>query len=148
RTSPDFKRTVSASAAAGRHSPASAKSLNFGSTAPPIDPARRRYPARVLCQSERPAEPMRSGMERILERLLSRPSLQTAQMAGAAIRTELARDPRKTMSGLAAWSRHPDPLVRIASAVGYGFVGTRDRDALPDVLPHVERLANDKDPEV
>src|SRR5436309_13504361 len=87
-------------------------------------------------------------MERILEKLLARPSLQTAQMAGAAVRTELARDARKAMGGLAAWSEHGEPLVRIASGVGYGLVGTRDRDSLPEVLPYVERLANDTDGEV
>ena len=87
-------------------------------------------------------------MERILEKLLSRPSLQTAQMAGAAVRNELNRDPRKVFTGLAAWSEHGDPLVRIASGVGYGLVGTRDRNALPDVLPYIERLANDRADEV
>lgn len=82
-------------------------------------------------------------MDHILEKLLARPSLQTAQMAGAAVRSVMARDPREAIAGLAAWSEHPDPLVRIASGVGLGVMGTRDRNALPDALPYIERLAND-----
>src|SRR5438132_6450705 len=88
------------------------------------------------------------AMDDILDKLLARPSLQTAQMAGSAVRTELARDPRRAFAGLAAWSEHQNPLVRIASGVGYGLIGTRDRNALPEVLPYVERLANDADSEV
>jgi DNA repair photolyase len=87
-------------------------------------------------------------MEQILERLLSRPSLQTAQMAGAAVRSKLGRDPRGALAGLAAWSEHSDPLVRIAAGVGYAVIGTRDRNALAEVLPYVERLANDSSGEV
>jgi len=87
-------------------------------------------------------------MERILEKLLARPSLQTAQMAGVAVRNELARDPAAVMVGLAAWSEHRDPLVRVAAGVAYALVGKRDRDALPDVLAQVERLSRDRDPEV
>lgn len=87
-------------------------------------------------------------MEQILERLLSRPSLQTAQMAGAAVRSKLGRDPRGALAGLAAWSEHSDPLVRIAAGVGYAVIGTRDRNALAEVLPYVERLANDNSAEV
>ena len=87
-------------------------------------------------------------MDHILDKLLARPSLQTAQMAGAAVRTELARDPRRAFAGLSSWSQHSNPLVRIASGVGYGTVGTRDRNALPEILPFIERLANDEDTEV
>jgi DNA repair photolyase/3-methyladenine DNA glycosylase AlkC len=83
------------------------------------------------------------AMDQILEKLLARPSLQTAQMAGAAVRSVMARDPRAAISGLASWSEHPDPLVRIASGVGLGVMATRDRNALPDALPYIERLAND-----
>jgi DNA repair photolyase len=83
-------------------------------------------------------------METILEKLLARPSLQTAQMAGAAVRNVLARDPRRAYAGLAAWSEHGDPFVRIASGVGYGLLGTRDRNALPEALRYIERLANDR----
>lgn len=82
-------------------------------------------------------------METILEKLLARPSLQTAQMAGAAVRTHAARDPRRVLAGLAAWSEHADPLVRIASGVGYGTLATRDRNVLPEAMPYIERLAND-----
>ena len=82
-------------------------------------------------------------MDQILEKLLARPSLQTAQMAGAAVRSVMARDPRAAIAGLAHWSEHADPLVRIASGVGLGVMGTRDRNALPDALPYIERLAND-----
>jgi DNA repair photolyase len=87
-------------------------------------------------------------MERILERLLARPSLQTAQMAGTAVRNELARDPAGVMVGLAAWTEHRDPLVRVAAGVAYALVGKRDRDSLPDVLAQVERLARDREPDV
>ncbi len=87
-------------------------------------------------------------MEQILERLLTRPGLQTAQMAGAAVRNALGRDVRATLAGLAAWSEHPNPFVRIASGVGYGVIGVRDRNTLSDLLPYVERLANDAEPTV
>jgi len=87
-------------------------------------------------------------MERLLDGLLQRPGLQQAQMAGAAVRGLYVRDPDQAMVGLAHWSEHTDPIVRIASGVGYGVVGTRSRDALPAVLPYVERLANDHDLEV
>jgi len=87
-------------------------------------------------------------MQQILDKLLARPSLQTAQMAGAAVRNELARNPDAAMAGLAAWSEHRDPLVRIAAAVAYSVVGKRSRDALADVLERVAKLARDLDPEV
>jgi DNA repair photolyase len=87
-------------------------------------------------------------MEKILEKLLARPSLQTAQMAGVAVRNELARDPALVMAGLAVWADHRDPLVRVAAGVGYSLVGKRDRDGLPDVLAQVERLARDREPDV
>jgi DNA repair photolyase len=87
-------------------------------------------------------------MDQILEKLLARPSLQTAQMAGAAVRNELARDPGRVMAGLLSWTEHRDPLVRIAAGVAYALVGKRDRDALPDVLAHIERLSRDADPDV
>ncbi len=87
-------------------------------------------------------------MEDLLTRLLSRPGLQQARMAGAAVRGPYQRSPRDAIAGLASWSGHPNQFVRIASGVGYGVVGQRDRNSLNEILPFVERLANDNDDEV
>jgi DNA repair photolyase/3-methyladenine DNA glycosylase AlkC len=87
-------------------------------------------------------------MDQVVEKLLQRPTLQAAQMAGAAVRRLMAQDPRRALSTLAGWSEHAHAFVRIASGVGFGILGARDREALPDVLPYVERLCNDNDAEV
>lgn len=87
-------------------------------------------------------------MEHLLTRLLARPSLQTAQLAGSAVRGEMAQDPRRAFQGLAAWSTHAEPFARIASGVGFGLYATMDRNALTEVLPFLERLASDGDAEV
>lgn len=87
-------------------------------------------------------------MNRILERLLARPSLQSAQIAGTSVRGLVSVDPRRALTELATWSEHPEACVRIASGVGYGVAGTRDRNLLAEVLPYVERLANDHESSV
>ncbi len=87
-------------------------------------------------------------MQDLVDRLLVRPSLQSARMAGAAVRGVYHRAPQDTMAGLASWSAHPNTFVRIASGVAYGMVGQRDRNALTEILPYVERLADDGDSEV
>ncbi|MCE9637523.1 MAG: radical SAM protein [Planctomycetes bacterium] len=87
-------------------------------------------------------------MEHLLTRILSKPSLQQAQLAGNAVRGEMSQDARRAFSGLSSWSAHPNLYVRIASGVGYGLFATMDRDALTEVLPFLERLANDSAPEV
>lgn len=87
-------------------------------------------------------------MEHLLTRILARPSLQQAQLAGSAVRGEMSQDPRRAFSGLSSWSAHPNVFVRIASGVGYGLFATMDREALAEVLPFLERLAGDTDPEV
>jgi len=87
-------------------------------------------------------------MQDIVDRLLTQPSLQQAQMAGAAVRGAYNRDPKKALSDLASWSAHPDTHVRIASGIAYGVIGQRNRDLLAEILPFVERLANDEDAEV
>jgi DNA repair photolyase len=87
-------------------------------------------------------------MHAILDKLLERPDLQRAHLAGAAVRGEYGRAPRETIAGLASWSAHPNPFARIASGIGYGVLGTRDRNLLTEILPFVERLANDADAEV
>lgn len=87
-------------------------------------------------------------MEQLLTRVLSKPSLQQAQLAGSAVRGEMAHDPRRAFAGLSSWSAHPNPYVRIASGLGYGLFATTDRNALSEVLPFLERLANDHAPEV
>lgn len=92
--------------------------------------------------------PMGKAMEHLLERLLARPDLEHARMAGAAVRGPLRQDPRRVLQGLASWSAHPNPWVRVASGFGYATAATLDRNALGDVLPFVERLANDTESEV
>jgi DNA repair photolyase len=87
-------------------------------------------------------------MQDIVDRLLTRPSLQQAQMAGAAVRGAYHREPKETLTSLASWSAHPDTHVRIASGIAYGVIGQRNRDALSEILPYVERLANDSDDNV
>ena len=87
-------------------------------------------------------------MDHLLTRILSKPSLQQAQLAGNAVRGEMAQDARRAFTGLSSWSAHPNLYVRIASGVGYGLFATMDRDALTEVLPFLERLANDGTPEV
>ncbi len=87
-------------------------------------------------------------MQDIVNRLLTRPSLQQAQMAGAAVRGAYHRDPKETLTSLASWSAHPENHVRIASGIAYGVIGQRNRDALAEILPFVERLANDTDDDV
>lgn len=87
-------------------------------------------------------------MNRILDRLLTRPSLQSAQIAGTSVRGLVGVDPRRALGELAGWSEHAEACVRIASGVGLGVAGTRDRNLLSEVLPYVERLANDNDPAV
>ncbi len=87
-------------------------------------------------------------MEQLLSRILARPSLQTAQLAGSAVRGEMSQDPRRAFAGLSSWSAHPNVYVRIASGVGYGLFATMDREALTEILPFLERLANDSETEV
>ena len=92
--------------------------------------------------------PMGRAMDQILERLLTRPDLQHARMAGAAVRGQIQKDPRRVLHGLAAWSGHPNPWVRVASGFGYATAATLDRNSLGDVLPYIERLANDNEADV
>ena len=87
-------------------------------------------------------------MDHLLARILARPSLQQAQLAGSAVRGEMSQDPRRAFAGLSSWSAHPNVFVRIASGVGYGLFATMDREALNEILPYLERLANDTEPEV
>ena len=87
-------------------------------------------------------------MQDIVDRLLTRPSLEQARMAGSAARGAYHRFPKETLASLASWSAHPSAHVRIASGVAYGVVGQRNRDVLAEILPFVERLANDGDREV
>lgn len=87
-------------------------------------------------------------MEHLLTRILARPSLQQAQLGGNAVRGEMVQDARRAFTGLSSWSAHPNVYVRIASGVGYGLFATTDRNALSEVLPYLERLANDSDAEV
>ncbi len=87
-------------------------------------------------------------MQDLVDRLVRRPCLQQARLAGNSVRNAYHRNPDDVMAGLASWSAHPSPFVRIASGVAYGVIGARDRDSLTRILPFVERLANDADPEV
>lgn len=87
-------------------------------------------------------------MEHLLSRLLAKPSLQTAQLAGSAVRGEMTQDPRRAFQGLASWSTHGEPFARIASGIGFGLFATMDRNGLTEVLPFLERLASDADAEV
>lgn len=87
-------------------------------------------------------------MDQLLDRLLARPSLQTAQLAGSAVRGELAQDPRRAFDGLYAWSAHANPFVRVASGVGLGVAAVMDRDVMGDVLPAIAQLAGDAEPDV
>lgn len=87
-------------------------------------------------------------MQQIVDRLLTRPSLEQARMAGSAVRGAFHRQPKETLANLASWSAHHDAHVRIASGVAYGVVGQRNRDVLAEILPFVERLANDSEREV
>ncbi len=87
-------------------------------------------------------------MQDIVDRILTRPSIEQAQMAGSAVRGAFHRHPKETLASLASWSAHPSAHVRIASGVAYGVVGQRNRDVLAEILPFVERLANDTDRQV
>jgi DNA repair photolyase len=87
-------------------------------------------------------------MDHLLTRILERPCLQQAQLAGSAVRGEMAQDARRAFSGLAAWASHPNVYVRIASGVGFGLFATLDREAMGEVLPCLARLASDDDGEV
>ena len=87
-------------------------------------------------------------MQDLVDRLLARPSLQQARMAGAAVRGPYHQSPDDTMTSLASWCTHPNTFVRVASGVAYGVVGQRDRDALSKILPYVERLADDTEADV
>lgn len=87
-------------------------------------------------------------MDQLLDRLLARPSLQTAQLAGSAVRGELAQDPRRAFDGLFAWSAHTNPFVRVASGVGLGLAAVMDRDVMGDVLPALAHLAGDAEQDV
>jgi DNA repair photolyase/3-methyladenine DNA glycosylase AlkC len=87
-------------------------------------------------------------MQQIVDRLLTRPSLEQARMAGTAVRGAFHRRPKETLASLASWSAHPNAHVRIASGIAYGVVGQRNRDVLAEILPFVERLANDSERDV
>ncbi len=87
-------------------------------------------------------------MQGLLDRLLARPSLQHARMAGAAVRGLYQRDAEAALEMLREWSLHTDKLVRIAAGVGYGVIGTRDRDSFQTILPYVAKLAHDSDEDV
>jgi DNA repair photolyase len=84
-------------------------------------------------------------MDRLLEKVLAQNSLDGARMVGSAVRTRYYGDSERVMAALAAWTEHPHALVRVAAGVALGTITVRNPDSLPEVMPYVERLANDQD---
>jgi hypothetical protein len=87
-------------------------------------------------------------MEQLLARVLERPGLERAQLAGTAVRGEVNHDARRAFAGLSGWSSHGNPWVRVAAGVGFGLLATLDRGALASVLPFLKRLAADPEADV
>jgi len=87
-------------------------------------------------------------MDQLLQKLRERADLTSARMVAGAVRNKFVTDPDGTIDALAHWTEHPDDIVRIAAGTSLGALTIRNRDALPVVMPWVERLANDQSPEV
>jgi DNA repair photolyase len=80
----------------------------------------------------------------MLAKVLERRSLDVAQMVAGGIRNRYVSDPERVMAGLAAWSQHADEFARVAAGVALGTITVRNPDALHEVMPLVEQLANDR----
>ncbi|MEN8150768.1 MAG: radical SAM protein [Planctomycetota bacterium] len=87
-------------------------------------------------------------MDQLLQKFRQRADLASAQMVAGAVRNKFMSDPQGTMDALAHWTEHPEDMVRIAAGCSLGAITIRNPDALPVVMPWVERLANDQSPEV
>jgi DNA repair photolyase len=87
-------------------------------------------------------------MEQLLEKVLERNDVAGARMVAGAVRSRYQSDPDRVILELGAWTEHKDPLVRIAAGASLGALSVRNREALPAVMPFIERLANDQDPKV
>ena len=84
-------------------------------------------------------------MERLREKVLALNTLEGARMVAGAVRTRYHGDAEKVLATLATWTEHPAPMVRVASGLSLGTITVRNPDSLADVMPYVERLANDQD---
>lgn len=87
-------------------------------------------------------------MEQILRKIRERRDMTGVRMAAGAVRTRYQSDPEAVVSALASWTEDPDAYVRIAAGIALGTITVRNADVLATVMPMVERLANDRDPEV
>jgi DNA repair photolyase len=87
-------------------------------------------------------------MEQLLEKVLESRDLNTARAAAGAVRNRYLASPQDTLPALANWTEHADEFVRITAGLALGTVTVRNSTALPEVMPYVERLANDQSAQV